>query len=77
MRRIISVFAVAALLAAMMIGAPVALAQDEEPVQKFCILHNPNNPHFVEVDEAGAIEHLTEHEGDVFVGLAPCPEEEV
>ncbi len=78
MRHVLKMVAVAALLAAMLISAPLALAQEEEPSVKFCVLHNPNNPHFIAVDEEGLVEHI-EH-GDVLFFPEPptgCPEEPI
>ena len=75
MRRLISVLAVAALLAAMMVGAPAALAQEEEPPEpKFCVLHSPSGDpdkaNVIEVDFEGAQEHFAEH-SDPFIPEPP------
>jgi len=81
MRRIISVFAVAALLASMtiMIRAPVALGQEEPPEELLCVavLHtppgNPENAHVIVVEPDSA--HVTKHM-DPVIGPAAYPVEE-
>jgi len=78
MKRIISVLTVAALLAAMLIGAPVALAQDEE---ELCVLvayippGNPDETSLTYVSVTNLESFLAKFVGDEVVEATPvaCP----
>ena len=70
LKRIRTGLPILALVAGTLLTASPALAQEEETL-KFCVLHNPNNPHFVQVDEEGLIEHFFEHGDVIFSPLCP------
>jgi hypothetical protein len=74
MRRILSVLAVAALLAAIMVASMLPAFAVSEPKAAICHQNGNGTYEEIEVGASAADTHVPGHEGDFLVTeLTPCP----